>query len=78
MNDLEKKVKKAEQVLQVWANTQGHDKCHHNPEVIDQLAEIFDIKPIVPLCLPPEQEFGEFCIIYRCGLYGSLRPFEYD
>ncbi len=78
MEDLELQVREAKQVLQTYANKQGHDSCWYYPEFLRQLMSIFDIKPTVPLNLPPRHEFRVGCLRYEGEVYGDNPHPDYD
>ena len=65
----EEKYQQAQAILQEWANKQGHERCHWHPDILQRLADVFEIKPTVDPKLPPEEEFAEFCDRYRKEQY---------
>ena len=61
----------AKVILQEWANNQGHDRCHWHPEILQELASLFDVHPTVEPRLPARAEFREFCRRYENEQYGE-------
>ena len=67
----QEKQDKAIAILQEWANKQGHERCHWHPEVLQELADVFGIKPTVEPKLPPRAEFEIGCKQYQDEQYGE-------
>ena len=70
MNKLEKKYNEAKQVVQEWADMQGHDRCWWHPDLFKRLMKIFEINPSRDPALPPLEEFKRGCEQYQKEQYG--------
>lgn len=64
------KCDKAKQVIQEWADKQGHERCWYYPDLFNRLAELFDVQPSVEPCLPSRPEFELGCCRYQDEEYG--------
>lgn len=65
------KFDQAKAILQEWADKQGHERCHWHPEILQRLANLFEIEPSVVPALPPRIEFEEGCKRYQDEEYGE-------
>ena len=62
-------VKQAKNVLEKWANLQGHETCWHHPEILKQLCDIFNVKTDNEPCLPVRSEYEQGCRDHQDKLY---------
>lgn len=60
---------RAKNILQRWADGQGHSRCHWHPEVLQELCRLFDITPSVPIIRPPVAEFRAGCELFTIQEY---------
>jgi hypothetical protein len=63
--------RRAKAVLQEWADKQGHERCHWHPDILQRLANLFEIKPTVEPKLPPREEFESGCRRYQEEQYNA-------
>ena len=68
-NEFEKKYNNAKQIVQEWADMQGHDRCWWHPDLFKRLAKVFDIEPSRDPELPPLKEFKKGCEQYQQEQY---------
>jgi len=64
------KCKKAELIIQEWADKQGHDRCWYYPDLFRKLAEVFEMD-IQPGSLPSREEFEKGCLKYQNEEYSE-------
>ncbi|MBI4174167.1 MAG: hypothetical protein HY517_00855 [Candidatus Aenigmarchaeota archaeon] len=68
-DEMERKFNEAKKVVQEFADMQGHDRCWWHPDLLNRLAEIFEIKSLKDLELPPLEEFKRGCEQYQREQY---------
>lgn len=56
-------------ILNKWANLEGHDKCWHHPEILTELCNILQIPIKDPPVLPSREAFEDGCRCYADKLY---------
>ena len=74
VEQLKKVVNDAKEVIQVWANKKGQERCHWHPEILRTLAEVLSVDVSDDLSdLPPESYFERGCVRFRTDLYKPRR-----
>lgn len=56
--------------LRAWVAKRGHDRCHYHPDILNELARIFEIDLGDDHGLPSLAEFQEGCRLYQTEQYG--------
>jgi len=66
------KCDEAKQIIEEWANKQGHDRCWYYPDLFRRLAEVLDANLEVEPSLPPRCEFEAGCSRYQDEEYRDV------
>lgn len=59
-------------LIQVWVDQQGHNRCWYYPDIFRTLATFFGIKASHEPALPPREEFEKGCQWYQKEEYDGL------
>lgn len=59
----------ARRLLDQVLNAQGHDQCWWHPELVQRLAQLFEVRHSCTLRLPPIDEFHRECRKFARTLY---------
>lgn len=64
---LRQKEQEAKELIQSWANKEGHDRCWYYPDIFESLADHFQVENNNHALLPTLEEFECGCDKYQCS-----------
>ncbi len=64
MTDAERVIE-TKNILQEWADQQGHERCWYYPDLFHRLIALHEVEAKTEPCLPPLDEFKRGCERYQ-------------